>query len=305
MTPFSFSQHFPLAFLLTVLTIYPVRAFEQTCYSLDGTKLDSTFGPCKPGARHSGCCAIHRPAGSVDVCLDNGLCMATNDIYMGTIWQDGCTDPTGKDPACPQMCPDARGDFDGLNKVRAWNIQMCDFGKYCCRAVGDYSNCCDNSTAPKIETKFIGAFQFPTSTAGVSAAAATVGTVDSVPLSTVEPTSAFATAVSTGIPFEQSATPKSTPEEMCQKDKSAAVGGAVGGTMGAIILGLLGAMFWLMRREKRQRKLKDHYETHYKQTWAYRQTVMVESDSREVAAEMNLTSPYERVELAHNYKYGS
>lgn len=81
-------------------------AADQKCYALNGTELDSTYAPCDPSAKHSGCCALRRPAGSVDICLSNGLCMATDDKYMGTIWQDGCTDPTGKDDRCPKMCPD-------------------------------------------------------------------------------------------------------------------------------------------------------------------------------------------------------
>jgi hypothetical protein len=87
--------------LLFLYTALPVFAAGQTCYALDGAKLDSTITPCAPvaGAKHSGCCA------STDICLDNGLCMATNNAYIGTMWQAGCTDPTGKDKACPQMCP--------------------------------------------------------------------------------------------------------------------------------------------------------------------------------------------------------
>jgi len=83
-----------------------VDAAEQQCYALNGTELDSTYGPCNPDAKHSGCCAINRSAGSADICLDNGLCMATSGQFMGSIWQDGCTDSTGQDKGCPKMCPD-------------------------------------------------------------------------------------------------------------------------------------------------------------------------------------------------------
>jgi hypothetical protein len=102
-----------------------VEAADQKCYGLNGTELDSTYGPCNPDAKHSGCCAINRPAGSVDICLDNGLCMATNGGFMGSIWQDGCTDPTGKDAGCPKLCPDGMGSppvhqgFDTDNETNA------------------------------------------------------------------------------------------------------------------------------------------------------------------------------------------
>ncbi|KAF2739084.1 hypothetical protein EJ04DRAFT_520002 [Polyplosphaeria fusca] len=264
-------------FVPLLVLLADVIAAEQACYGLDGTALDSTYGPCNPGARHSGCCAIHRPPGSTDICLDNGLCMATNGQYMGTIWQDGCTDPTGQDPGCPKLCPDARTDFDGLTKVVAWNVQMCEFGSYCCRAVNDDNNCCNNSTAPKVQVQNIGAFQFETSTAGLSTTSSPVSS------STLAPSTVFATAVSTGEPFQQTPTSESTAaaQQTCEKDKSAMVGGVVGSLLGATILTLVATMVWLLQKEKRQRKLKEHYEEQFGQTWAYRRTILVESDSRE------------------------
>lgn len=82
-----------------------VAAASQKCYSLTGTELDNTFAPCNSKAKHSGCCATNQSAGSADICLDNGLCMETKGQYMGTIWQPGCTDSTGKAAECPQLCP--------------------------------------------------------------------------------------------------------------------------------------------------------------------------------------------------------
>ncbi|KAF2121496.1 hypothetical protein BDV96DRAFT_640886 [Lophiotrema nucula] len=270
---------------LMLIAIGIVIAADQTCYGLNGTELDTTYGPCKPGARHSGCCAINRPAGSVDICLDNGLCMATDGQFMGTIWQDGCTDPTGEDPGCPRMCPDVRDSFDGLNKVLAWNIQMCDYGTYCCRAVNDHNNCCNNATAPIIKTNFLGAFQFETSTAGVASTSAPTSTPTSASAATE---TVFGTAITSGVPFQATSTSAPRPNAVCSKDKSAVVGGAVGGVLGAVIIALLGAMWWLYKRENRQRKLKEHYEEQFGQTWAYRRTVLVESDSREVRSELSI-----------------
>lgn len=100
-----FNAMLPLSLLLVVAT-FIATAISQKCYGLDGTVLDDTFAPCKPTAKHSGCCATKRTSGSADLCLDNGLCMATSDELVGTIWQKGCTDSTGKDEACPKMCPD-------------------------------------------------------------------------------------------------------------------------------------------------------------------------------------------------------
>lgn len=101
--------------MVVIRSLYSLLAFsvyisnaiaERQCYALNGTQLGDEYGACNPDATHSGCCAINRTAGSADLCLSNGLCMATNNKYMGTIWQSGCTDPTGKDPSCPKVCPD-------------------------------------------------------------------------------------------------------------------------------------------------------------------------------------------------------
>src|SRR5690242_1889185 len=79
-------------------------AASQKCYSLTGAELDDTFRPCNSTAKHSGCCATNRTTGA-DICLDSGLCMATKNEYIGTIWQPGCTDSTGKATQCPKLCP--------------------------------------------------------------------------------------------------------------------------------------------------------------------------------------------------------
>lgn len=160
---------------------------------------------------------------------------------------------------------------------------MCDYGSYCCREVDDHESCCNNATAPKIQTKNLGAFQFETSTAGTSATTAAVTLTPSRSSSTTssqEPTLVVGTAVSTGVPFSQStSTSLPRPDETCKKDKSAMVGGAVGGTLSAVILALLGMIFWMHSREKHQRKLKEHYEEQFGQNFAYRRTIVVESDS--------------------------
>lgn len=56
----------------------------------------------------------------------------------------------------------------------------------------------------------------------------------------------------------------------------------MGGILGAAVLGLIGMIVWMHKKEKRQRKLKEHYEEQFGQNFAYRRTIIVESDSREV-----------------------
>lgn len=130
---------------------------------------------------------------------------------------------------------------------------MCDYGKYCCRAINDQRSCCNNATAPTVTTTFVGALQ-------------------ALATSSSEPTSAVGTAVSTGTPFNANAT---STQDVCQKEKrkTAIVGGTVGGLFGAIILGLVGTILFMYRKEKRQRKLKEHYEEQFSQTNAYRKAL--------------------------------
>jgi hypothetical protein len=258
--------------LLSILTAFLALisvTVSQKCYGLDGKALDNTFAPCNPDAKHSGCCAINRTTGA-DLCLDNGLCMSTTNQLIGTIWQNGCTDATGKDEACPRMCPDSmfqlylkvmchdtnttavNNNFNGSNPVPSWNIQMCDYGKYCCRALNDQRSCCNNATAPRVTTTYVGAFQAASATS--------------------EPTRVVATAVSTGNPFDATAAPDAN---HCQKERQATaiVGGTIGAVFAAIILVLAAIIFWMYKRERRQRKLKEHYEEQFSQTNAYRKAL--------------------------------
>jgi hypothetical protein len=146
----------------------------------------------------------------------------------------------------------ATNNLTSLNPVAAWNIQQCDYGTYCCRAVDDRRSCCNSATAPRITTSSIGALQIPTST--------------TAPVSTTAQPTRIAVA-STPSTFAST--------DSCKKEKHqiAVVGGTVGGLFGAIIIGLAGALMWLYKQEKRQRKLKEHYEEQFSQTTAYRKTL--------------------------------
>lgn len=90
--------------LLTAFATLVAVTTSQKCYGLDGTQLDDTFAPCNPTAKFSGCCATQKSS-DPDICLSNGLCMSTRADLVGMIWQNGCTDATGKDIACPKLCP--------------------------------------------------------------------------------------------------------------------------------------------------------------------------------------------------------
>jgi hypothetical protein len=93
----------PHVTLLSIFATFIAVTTSQKCYGLDSTQLDDTYAPCNPSAKHSGCCATNRASGA-DICLDNGLCMSTDTKTVGMLWQNGCTDPTGKDVTCPSIC---------------------------------------------------------------------------------------------------------------------------------------------------------------------------------------------------------
>lgn len=97
------NMHSLVAFL-SLFAAFVSLTVGQQCYGLDGSQLDNTFAPCNPSAKRSGCCATKRSTGA-DLCLDSGLCMSTSGENTGMIWQNGCTDPTGKDVGCPKICP--------------------------------------------------------------------------------------------------------------------------------------------------------------------------------------------------------
>jgi hypothetical protein len=142
----------------------------------------------------------------------------------------------------------------GIDLVATWQLQTCDHGKYCCRAINDTKSCCNDSTAPKVTTTFSATLQLQ------------------APTATSEPIDVAATAVSTGTPFEATATAL---VNTCQKEKreTAIVGGTIGSIFGAIIIALAATIFWMYSREKRQRKLKEHYEEQFQQTNAYRKAL--------------------------------
>lgn len=70
-------------------------------------------------------------------------------------------------------------------------------------------------------------------------------------------------------------------ENVCknEKHKTAVVGGAIGGILGTAVIGLMGLVYWMSKREQRQRKLKEHYEEQFAQTWAYRKAMAASTTS--------------------------
>ncbi len=76
---------------------------DAQCFGVSGQKSSGT--PCNAGATgsagsHSSCC----DASKQEACLSTGLCYASQRSDNNTFWSEGCTDPQGLDPMCPQYC---------------------------------------------------------------------------------------------------------------------------------------------------------------------------------------------------------
>ncbi|KAG9194605.1 hypothetical protein G6011_04640 [Alternaria panax] len=186
--------------------------------------------------------------------MSNGLCMGTTNESIGMIFSRGCTDSKGTDASCQQICPGVADDFNGLKPVKAWQLQTCDSGEYCCRGADDTKSCCNNAKALQVTTTFSATLQLQTPTA------------------TNAPTEVVATAASTGTPLEATTTPRAN---VCAKEKreTAIVGGTIAGVFSMLIVGLAATIYWMYKRERRQRKLKEHYEEQFSQTNAYRKAL--------------------------------
>ncbi|EUC29128.1 hypothetical protein COCCADRAFT_107344 [Bipolaris zeicola 26-R-13] len=232
--------------ILTVLVTLAAVVKSQQCYGVDGSLLDKSYTPCNPSAKVSGCCA------SGDICLSNGLCMGTQGASIGVIFSRGCTDSTGKDVACPQQCSGGSSNSNSASTVTAWQLQTCDSGEYCCRAANSTKSCCNNPTAPQVTSPLSATLQMPAAPASTPA----TNSPDQEPASS---------------------TPMPTLPTIsnCQHEKThtAIVGAILGGLLGGIILGLVIAVRWMYKRERRQRRLKEHYETQMSKTNAYRKAL--------------------------------
>ncbi|KAF2489012.1 hypothetical protein BU16DRAFT_600653 [Lophium mytilinum] len=101
---------------------------SSACYFPDGSNTNAAFVPCNQTAieegKHTSCCA---PG---DMCFTNGICKANNPNQLNWNWRDACTDPTWKDPACPNYCK-------GTNPSGAHVIFQCQEEDLWCCAFDD------------------------------------------------------------------------------------------------------------------------------------------------------------------------
>ncbi|KAL4951556.1 ankyrin repeat-containing domain protein [Aspergillus filifer] len=74
---------------------------------MNGVNVTDTHAPCNPDlapTEHSSCCSKKK-----NVCMTSGLCLSNTGLY----WETGCTNATWTSDACPNLCPDLRGNWQG------------------------------------------------------------------------------------------------------------------------------------------------------------------------------------------------
>ncbi|KAK4189812.1 hypothetical protein QBC35DRAFT_472277 [Podospora australis] len=126
----SFRSRYPLSFLLLVVSLKVTRVEGAQCYGINGQKSSGT--QCNSsatglGSSHSSCCDETRQ----EACLSSGLCFATQRGDNHTFWSQGCTDPTGMDPACPSYCGRS-SQFISMPIQASYTMQFCGNGAWCC-----------------------------------------------------------------------------------------------------------------------------------------------------------------------------
>lgn len=100
------------------------------CYGINGQKTSGT--QCSrdatgTGSSHSSCCDESRQ----EACLSSGLCFATQRGDNHTFWSQGCTDPTGMDPACPSYCGRS-SQYISMPIQPSYTMLHCGSGAWCC-----------------------------------------------------------------------------------------------------------------------------------------------------------------------------
>jgi hypothetical protein len=78
-------------------------AADAQCYAVNGQKSSGT--PCNSnatgkGESHAACCDSSKQ----EACLSTGLCYSAQRTDGFIFSSEGCTDPLGLDPSCPQYC---------------------------------------------------------------------------------------------------------------------------------------------------------------------------------------------------------
>ncbi|KAH1489004.1 hypothetical protein LV164_006369 [Aspergillus fumigatus] len=234
--------------VVLLLTQWTGSTIAAQCYFSDGSKADSSFQPCFPDQYNSPCCANNKPKGMAnDLCLTSGLCLAQMQGFAGMIYQNGCTDQTGKSSQCQAICSDSTSGGIHLLPCPAKGTN-----KWCCSING--TDCCDNAA-----TVSIGTIYGYTSISASSASSST---------STATGTGTIATTTVTTTAAAGSGT------EVCSdsSSKATAVGAGIGAGLGTCLVATLFALWFQRRMYQKKLQQTSGYAGYSPASMAYAQS---------------------------------
>ncbi|KAL4964316.1 uncharacterized protein BDV14DRAFT_201088 [Aspergillus stella-maris] len=283
-----------LTFALTILHTNPSLA--RDCYLMDGQLANTSHSPCTTSedpTSHSPCCAK-----GTDTCLTSGLCQSSN----GLIFETGCTDPTWESVACPSLCPDqstnwkgkGSGNWTNGTEREYWQVMVCSSGVVCCRGSSGDESCCGDD---RVEVEF---------DVGSPVQSTKTRTVTSTTTSTATSTESVNVAGETcGVDFTGSgqedsadgATEVAEPSSSECKGRETTIGAAVGALLGGALVATLGAIWFLLQRQKKLvATMGDH------QAGSQRQTPKVYSSETTGPITRNMARPYAELDAVRKYE---
>ncbi|KAL3447645.1 hypothetical protein BJX65DRAFT_307710 [Aspergillus insuetus] len=232
-------------------------SLARDCFLMSGKNASTSHQPCTPSlsaSDHSACCAT-----ATDTCLESGLCIAST----GLIYESGCTDPTWESDACPHVCPDVstnwRGSASGNWTVGEerdyWQVMVCTAGVVCCRASSGDPDCCgdDEGLVELMPGAPVLAAQEGGDDEGTRTVTRTVTATEMV--TGVETGTTSGDSDNKGAPtaVDGSDSGSLSAEGTCADctKRETTVGAAVGASLGAALIGALGAVWFLLQRQKK------------------------------------------------------
>ena len=221
-----------LLFIISPI-IYHAQASGTSCYAKGGelASSDTGFAPCRPEKAQTHCCDYGQ------TCVSNGLCFVSWDSSLNT---GSCTDPTWQDEACFQLCDTFATLF------------RCSNNDWCCANGGNTTSCCDDEGVLLFKLSQRALIQNGTAFAEGVQVIDTGGMLQESS-TTVSPSSTSTTAAAATSSPDASGDASSNSSSSSQSDRTMEIGLGIGLGMGLPLILLIGALSFLLYREKRRR----------------------------------------------------
>ncbi|KAK3389879.1 hypothetical protein B0H63DRAFT_464465 [Podospora didyma] len=224
-----------------------VSCATQCFYVSSNPITDKGIVPCNSSATgqagsHSSCCNED----TRDACLSSGLCFATQAKTPGALlWIGGCTDPTWRDPSCPQYC---NPPVNATGRSGNPRLQTCADKTFCC--AGAYANdveCCKNSFTLSRDTGFV-IQQLGNRGVGATTTSATTSGPPQATSASDTPKPGISNAITTD-----------TPASGGGSSNTAAI---LGGVLGSLLLAVLIALaFFVIQNRRLRGELREKKES--------------------------------------------